>query len=245
VSLLSVEQVSKSYQRGQREWVALNNVSLTIEAGELLAVLGERRSGRTTLLRVAAGVEPPDRGMVLFEQLDLARCRDNVLGKEIGFFQTIFSSAEGVPVVEHVATGLLAQRVSPGAAAHRAREMLLRVGAEECADREPRELDAGETARVGLARALICGPRLLMVDEPTNGAALVERDPILALLRSVANEGTAVLMTTGDATALSGVDGAWSIHGGELHAHAKVAMAEVAQLHPRSSHRYAEPGQAG
>ena len=181
------------------------------EAGELVAVWGARRSGRSTLLRVAAGIERPEDGTVSFEGRDLARWRNSVLGSRIGYCQMSFASGGRGLVVEHIAAGLLAQRASPTDAMRRAQEMLVRVGAERCGQLECHELDGAEVAHVAIASALVTSPALLVIDEPTNGVDLLERDPLLTLLRSIANEGTAVLMSAGDAQGLSGVDRALSI----------------------------------
>jgi ABC-type sulfate/molybdate transport systems ATPase subunit len=230
MSLLSIEHVTQRYQRGRLERVAVRDVSLDIEVGELVAVWGPRFSGRSTLLRVAAGIESPEEGTVSFEGRDLARSRDSVLGRGIGYCQKCFPAAQHGLVIEHVAAGLLAQRTLPKQARRRGQELLFRVGAEHCARLECHELDGAEVARVAIASALATAPALLVVDEPTNGVDLLERDPLLALLRSIANEGTAVLMSAVDAQGLSGVDRALSIDNGELRGEAIVRRARVVQL---------------
>jgi ABC-type sugar transport system ATPase subunit len=230
MSLLSIEHVTKRYRRGRLERVAVRDISLEIEPGELVAVWGARRSGRSTLLRLAAGVESPEEGVVRFEGRDLARCRNSVLGRRIGYCQTSFSPSEGGFVVERIAAGLLAQRVSPTQARRRSEEMLVRVGAERCTRLDCHELDGAEVARVAIASALVTAPVLLVIDEPTSGIDQLERDPLLALLRSIANEGVAVLMSTGDAQGLSGVDRALSIDNGELRGDIRPAGAAVVPL---------------
>jgi ABC-type lipoprotein export system ATPase subunit len=230
MSLLSIEHVTKRYRRGRLERVAVRDVSLEIDAGELVAVWGARFSGRSTLLRVAAGVESPEEGRVMFEGRDLARSRNKVLGRRIGYCQTGFSPASRGLVVEHVAAGLLAQRASPKQAWRRGQEMLFQVGAENCARMECHELDGAEVARVAIASALATAPALLVIDEPTDGVDLLQRDPVLALLRSIADEGTAVLMSTGDAQGLSGADRALTMDDGELQGEPEPAQAHVVPL---------------
>lgn len=243
MSLLSLKDVTHRYRRGRVERVALRDVSLDLEAGELVGVRGVRRSGRTTLLRIAAGIELPEEGVVCFEGSDMATCRDRVLGRRIGFSHRSFSIVEAGLVVEHVASSLLAQRTAPRIARRRAEAMLERVGAADCAGREPYELDGAEIVRVAIARALITDPAMLVTDEPTSGIGLLQRDPILALLRSIANEGTAVLMCTGDASDLSGFDRAMSIDVGELKGVERLPDASVVPLRPPGAwHPAAEPG---
>lgn len=231
--LLSLEWVTKRYPRGGRERVALREVWLQVEAGELVAVWGRRRSGRTTLLRVAGGLDRPDDGVVHFEGRDLGHDRDGVLGDRIGYVRTSFNAAHGARVVDHVALGLLARGVQLDRARGRADAVLERAGAAACADLEPHELGSAESARVAIARAMIGEPRLLLVDEPTKGVDLAERDGILALLRSIADSGVAVLMTVGEATELSGADRALSIADGVLRGAAVPPDAQVVPL-PRA-----------
>jgi ABC-type ATPase involved in cell division len=230
MSLLSVERVTKRFRRGRLERIAVRDVSLDIESSELVAVWGARRSGRSTLLRIAAGIERPEDGRVVFEGRDLARSRNGVLGRRLGYCQTCFSAARCGLVVEHVAAGLLAQRASPKDARRRGQELLFRVGAEHCSGLECHELDGAELVRVAIATALVTSPTLLVIDEPSSGVELLERDPLLALLRSIANEGTAVLMSTGDAQGLSGVDRALSIDNGELRGELAPVTAHVVPL---------------
>lgn len=224
------------YQRGRLERVAVRDVALEIEVGELVAIWGPRRSGRSTLLRLAAGLESPEEGVVRFEGDDLAACRNGVLGRRIGYCQTSLSSGEGGLAVEHVAAGLLAQRISLKQARRRAEEALTRVGADECGQLDCQELDGAEVVRVAIATALVMTPKLIVIDEPTNGVEMLERDPLLALLRSIANEGVAVLMSASDAQGLAGVDRALSIDNGELRGDIKSSEARVVPLRPVSSH---------
>lgn len=245
MSLLSISHVTKRHGRGRIERSALMDVSLEIEPGELVAVWGLRRSGRTTLIRIAAGMERPDEGKVVFDGQDLARRRDRILGSQIGCAQFHCSPVEGGSVLDQVADGLLAERISIPAARRRAKEALVGVGAEGCAAFSPRELDAGEAVRVGIARALVTTPRLLVVDEPTNGVDLRDRDPILKLLRSIANRGIAVLMTTGDGAALAGVDRVFTLDHGELRGGGSQPPASVSPLHRSSSRASAKSGRTG
>lgn len=205
MGLLRIEHVSKRHRRGRREYVALQDVSMSVEAGEVVAVLGSGNSGRRTLLRIAAGLERPDTGRVVFEGVEMGvGCE--LVGRRVAFCHTSFNALEGDLVLDHVATGLLAKRLSPKDARRAASEALARCGASACGELEPHELDSIERVRVALARALICAPALVVIDEPTAGIGLLESDPLLRLLRSFAKEGIAVLLATGDASSLAGID---------------------------------------
>jgi putative ABC transport system ATP-binding protein len=230
MSLLELEHVSKSYGSGARSRVALRDVSLEVDAGELVAVWGRRRSGRSTLTRLAGGVEAPDAGVVRFAGEDLGQRRGDALRSRIGYCQMNRRPAEAQQVLEQIMMDQLTRGLSPPAASARARTVLLRTDAESCAESRPHELDAAEAVRVAIARALAGQPRLLVVDEPTIGVDLLVRDGILLLLHSLADEGMGVLLTTGDATALSSADRALSIDGGELHGTLSPHMAAVLPL---------------
>jgi putative ABC transport system ATP-binding protein len=240
VSLLSIEGVGKRYRRGHREYVALKDVSLSIEHGELVGVLGTRKSGRSTLLRIAAGLERPDHGRVRFEGVDLSTAGD-IVGRRIAYCRTSFSELEGDRVLDHVATGLLAQSVASLPARRAAERALARTGVADCARMEPYEMDGAECVRVAIARALTSSPALLVIDEPTAAVGLLQSDPILRLLRSIADEGVAVLMSTGDATCLSGVDRAMSLDEGELRGELQPSEAHVVPLRVVARRVGAEP----
>jgi putative ABC transport system ATP-binding protein len=230
MSLLALDAVGKRYSDGARERVALADVTLELEVGELAVVWGLKGSGRSTLLRVAAGIEPPDSGTVRFEGRDLTRDGEDLLGGGIGYPERRFRGAEGQGVFEHVTVGLLARGVSPQGARSRARCALRRVEAEQEAGRRLTTLDAGESVRVAIARTLALEPALIAIDEPTRGVDLLERDGILALLRSLADEGIAVLASTGESTGLAGADRALVISDGELRGAPPAELATVLPL---------------
>jgi ABC-type multidrug transport system ATPase subunit len=234
VSLLELENVGKRYGRGLSERVVLRDISLEVEASELVAVWGRRRSGRSTLLRIAAGVEAPDSGVVRLDGRDLSGRGCQLLGGGIGYCRKTFRSNEGQIVLDHLVVGQLARGVTPSTATDRAWEALERTDAGGCAKLKPGELDGGEAVRVAIARALALQPKLLLIDEPTIGVDLLARDAILLLLRSLASDGLAVLTSTGESTGLSGAR-ALRLSDGELHGRHTREMAPVLPLRRRSA----------
>lgn len=230
MSLLELRHVCKRRSFGGRKVVVLDNASLTIDAGELVAVWGLRGSGRTTLLRLAAGIDAPDSGTVRFAGRDLAEHGEEILGREIGYCQKSFRAGAGRATIDEVIVGLLVKGVAPAEARVRAHEALQRAGGERLGARRISELDSGERVRLAIAHALSVQPRLLVIDEPVAGVDLRERDGILLLLRSLADEGIAVLMTVGDLTGLSGADQSLTIGDGELCGSPRRALEPVADL---------------
>jgi putative ABC transport system ATP-binding protein len=233
MTLLALERVSRRYGRSSHERVVLRDVSFELDSGELVAVWGLRRSGRSTLLRVAAGIEAPDTGAVYFAGRKLDGGGE--LGSGIGYCQRAFRGAEGGIVLDELMVAPLAHGVRPSAARSQARTALERSGAEHCATRGLNELDGAEAMRVTIARALALQPSLLVIDEPTNGVDLIARDGILSLLRSLADEGIAVLISAGEATGLSGADRALSLADGELRGSRLPELAPVVTLHRQAS----------
>jgi len=234
MSLLELERVGRSVRQGAHERVVLRDVSLQLESGELLAVWGVRHSGRSMLLRVAAGIEPADSGVVRFAGQALsARCGE-MLGKGIAYCSNAAGSGEAHEVLDELMMGQLARGVPRALSRARAVAALERAGAERCGARASHELDRAEAVRVRIAGALVLAPSLLVIEEPTRAVDLLERDAILALLRSLADEGLAVLMSAGEATALSGADRALALTNGVLRGSVTPELAPVLTLRARA-----------
>ena len=240
MALLELEHVSKRFGRGASERIALHDVTLELDAGELVGVWGRRRSGRSTLLRVAAGIERPDEGVVRIEGRDLSDARAARLRAQARFCRRSFRSAEGATVLEQLITGQLTRGASPARARTHARGALARVGAQHSAPLRPAELDGAEATRVAIARAIVGAPKLLVIDEPTLGLDLPVRDEILALLRDLCSEGIAVLYSATDTSALTGSDRALSLAKGSLGG--ELSAPELAPVLPL---RRAAAGSAG
>ena len=199
MTLLALEHVGRRHRQGERERAVLRDVSLTLDAGELVAIWGPRRSGRSTLLRVAAGIESPDIGSVRFAGRELPR--GGALGSGIGYCQSAPRGAEARGVLDELMVAQLARGVPQSLARSRAFETT-RAGRRRGLRRRVslHELDGAELVRVMLARVLVLDPSLLVIDEPVKGVDLLERDAILALLRSLADEGIAILTSAAEAT---------------------------------------------
>lgn len=226
--LLELEHVGKRYRHGER--LALDDVTLVIHAGELVTVWGERRSGRSTLLRIAAGIETPDTGVVRFEGRDFARRDSPRLGHSIAYCRMAFRPSAGQSIVEQLTTGQFGRGVPRPTARVCAWQALERVGAEQCATRSSAELNGEEIVRVAIARALTSEPRLLVIDEPTIGVDLLARDGVLRLLRSIVDGGIAVLTSTGEGTGFLGADRVLSLGKGRLRGETIPELASVTDI---------------
>lgn len=230
MSLLALESVGKRYREGQRERTVLKDVSLQMGAGELVIVFGMRRSGRTTLLRIAAGIEQPDSGTVVFRGHDLSGRAEQVLGDGIGYVRKGLRGSEEQGVLEHVVAPLLARGVNLKQARQLARGALARTGGEDCAAARIGELGAGEAIRVALAQTLALCPALVVIDEPAATVELGQRDDILTLLRTLSGEGVAILASTGEPGELAGAHRALTLGEGELRGPNAPELATVVPL---------------
>lgn len=201
--LLAFESVTKrAPDAGGRAVALLDRISFAVEAGESVGVWGVRRSGKSTLLRIAAGVEVPDAGAVRFEGRDLgSMSRSEVarlLRTKIGFAPLERSATRSEVVVDHVALPALSLGTSLRDAQIAARKTLERVGGTRCADERLCELSPGERTRVAIARALVRDPALLLVDEPGAVPSPTERDEIYALLRALASDPALTLIVASE-----------------------------------------------
>jgi ABC-type ATPase involved in cell division len=221
MALLSFEGVSKRHLEGRREVAVLDDVSFEVEQGEFVGIWGTMRSGKSTLLRVAAGIEPPDVGTVRFDGRDVTRMsvieRVRLLRGEIGLAQAEWRPTRNERVVDHVALPLPSGSATFDEATPIARGVLDRVRAVGCADMFMSWLSPSEQMRVAIARALVHGPRLLLVDEPALTPSPSERDELYGLLRSLASEpGLTLIIASEDVTAIRSARRVMSIGDGQL-----------------------------
>lgn len=206
LSLLSLQAVSKSYWRGPRELRVLRGASLEVEAGTLVAVYGQRSSGKTALLELSAGFQQPDAGRVAFAGVDLATLSERELARahreEIGWIAREGPHTAELTVAEYAALPLY-RELSAGRARRRAMAALARYEVADCADERWDQLSDSARVRCAIAQAMVRAPRLLIADDPTAGLGLVDREQICALLRAAAEEdGLAVLMAVPDMPAM-------------------------------------------
>jgi ABC-type lipoprotein export system ATPase subunit len=236
MTLLELDNISKRRRDGLRDRFVLRDVALELEDGEYVVIWGRRGSGRSTLLAIAAGIQEPDSGIVRFQGSDLATIRGDALGEGIGYCQTRLRRREGHGILDEVMVALLARGVPPAQARARAARALDRVGVDRSSV-PLGDLETGDAVRVALARTLALQPELIVIDEPTSGVELVDRDGILLLLRSLANDGIAVLASTSESTGLSGADRSLALSDGELRGSLTPELGTVLRLHDSERRR--------
>ena len=193
-----VEHVRKSFEGGRIR--ALEDVSLQVGAGELVALTGPSGCGKSTLLNLIGALDRPDAGEIHVDGLDVGRLEDpsGYRAETVGFVFQFHNLMTTLTALENVQVPMLGRR-SRGARETRARELLVEVGLDERAAAYPPTLSGGERQRVAIARALANGPRVLLADEPTGALDSDTGAQILDLIRGVRDEhGMTVLLVTND-----------------------------------------------
>jgi len=221
--VLRAEDLEKTVGVGRAARRVLDGVSLTVDADEVVAVLGRSGSGKSTLLHLLGGLDSPDRGEITLadEQLTGRSARElaRIRLRNVGFIFQQFHLIEELSGAENV---LLATRLpgAPRGGARRAAALIEELGLSEVADHLPRELSGGEQQRFAIARALVNGPKLVLADEPTGSLDAESGGGVLELLRRLS--GRAVVIVTHEPDAAAIADRVLHLAGGRLHPTADV-----------------------
>jgi putative ABC transport system ATP-binding protein len=219
--MLELERASKHYASPGGAIPAVDDVSMSIGEGELVAIFGPSGSGKTTLLLLAAGLLRADAGSVRFEERDLATLpKREVLSyrrTKLGFVFQSFNLVAGLTAAENAAMPLLLRGVHHREARERALAALAAVGLQHRSGHAPAKLSGGEQQRVAIARALVGEPKLILADEPTGNLDSETGDAVLDLLSALPRErGAATVLVTHDARVAQYADRVLGMRDGKL-----------------------------
>lgn len=216
--LLEVQNVSKKYRHNDSEFFAVNDISLSVDKGDFIAICGQSGSGKSTLFHMISGLLKPDKGQIIFDNKDIVGMNDSEIAQyrssEIGYILQGQSVLKNFNVIENIC--LPAYLSNNNDTYERARELLKKVGLERYEKSYPDQLSGGEMRRVAIARALINNPRLLIADEPTSNLDRENTIYIMELLKKVHEDGISVIISTHDMIYKDYVDKAITMDKGDL-----------------------------
>lgn len=217
--ILEAQEITKTYTIGERTLTVLNDVSLTVEAGEFVALIGASGSGKSTLLSLLSGLDSPTHGRVHILGRDITNLSEDDLAplrnETIGF---VFQSFHLVPSLSALENVMFPAELQGIKDAHgRAERLLKRVGIWERRDNFPHQLSGGEKQRVAICRALINNPQLIFADEPTGNLDSENGAGILDLMTELqAERQTALVMVTHDPNIAALADRIIQLHDGRV-----------------------------
>ena len=207
-AFLRLSHIVKTYPLGQDKVYALKDVSLSVERGELLSIVGHSGSGKSTLMNILGCLDTADSGSYLLdgeEMLDKTESQRAVIrGEKIGFIFQGFHLIQTLTAVENVELPLLYRGVTQARRRKQAQALLASVGLEKRADHLPNQLSGGQQQRVAVARALAADPPLILADEPTGNLDRASAREVVRILTGLKQRGATVIMITHD-TALAAV----------------------------------------
>jgi putative ABC transport system ATP-binding protein len=196
--MIELEKITKIYQMGKVEVPALQEISLNVQAGEMVALVGASGSGKSTLMNIMGFLDKPTAGKYLLEGVDVSRLGDNKLAemrnRKIGFVFQNYNLLPRTAAVANVELPLIYG--GAGQKRKRAIEALERVGLKARASHKPSELSGGEQQRVAIARALVNNPSLILADEPTGNLDTKASNDIISIFCQLNREGITIVLVT-------------------------------------------------
>ncbi|MDD2721110.1 MAG: ABC transporter ATP-binding protein [Gallionella sp.] len=219
--ILQLRNVRRRFQLGETSLDALQNITLSIRAGEFLAVWGPSGSGKSTLMNIIGLIDAPTEGEITFDGLDTHRLADDELtdfrGSKLGFVFQNFNLVPVLSALENVMLPLQIRGVAEAKARERAAAILMEVGLERFLDSLPDKLSGGQRQRVAIARALVANPKLVIADEPTANLDSANSLMVIELMRKM-NRARRVtfVFTTHDPRLLEHVDRKIHLRDGQI-----------------------------
>jgi putative ABC transport system ATP-binding protein len=219
--LVEVRSITKEYRKGGQTITPLRDVSLDLERGDFLSLMGASGSGKSTLLNLIAGIDRPTAGHIIVDGSELTKLSRTQLAHwraaHIGYIFQLYNLIPVLTAYENIEMPLLLMPLSRSERHKRVAVALEAVGLTDRADHYPRQLSGGQEQRVGIARAIVAGPSIVVADEPTGDLDAETTEQILSLLERLNTElGTTLLMVTHDPRAAGIARRQYRLEKGEL-----------------------------
>jgi len=198
--MIKLTNISRIFRTQDVETTALNKINLTVNQGDFLAIMGPSGCGKSTLLSLIGMLDSPDSGDYIFGEQSIAHYGEAKLAKlrssSIGFVFQSFNLIDSLTVFENVELPLQYLKISRAERKQKVEAILTKVGIDHRADHLPQQLSGGQQQRVAVARALVINPKLILADEPTGNLDSKNGEEVMAMLRTLNESGTTVIMVT-------------------------------------------------
>lgn len=219
--MIRLEGITKRYKMGKNVVIALNDVNLSVEKGEFVAILGPSGSGKSTMMNIIGCIDVPDEGRYFLDQMDIdSKDEDDlaeVRNEKIGFVFQKFNLLPKYTAIHNVAFPLLLRGIGREEAYEAAQDILEKVGLGERLDHKPSELSGGQQQRVAIARAMVTKPSILLADEPTGALDSKSGQEIISLFKELNEEGMTVIVITHDQEVANEAKRIVMIRDGQIH----------------------------
>lgn len=197
------ENIVKYFGEGLEKATILNKISISIEEGEFVSIMGPSGSGKSTLMYILSGMDNCDEGKVLFEKKDLSKLKDNELSdvrrEEMGFIFQQPSVLKNLNILDNIIfTSVRSNKKDIKAITKKGKELMKKVGLEGLENREVSKVSGGQLQRAGICRALMSDPKVIFGDEPTGALNSKSADEIMNILSDINKEGTSIVLVTHD-----------------------------------------------
>ena len=200
--LIKLENIYKTYQMGEHQLHALDNVNLSIDYGESIAILGPSGSGKSTLMNILGCLDSPSSGLYFLDGHDVSNLTRNELAqvrnRKVGFIFQSFNLLDYCSALENVALPLVYRGISRADRLQQAKQVLVDVGLEDRMSHKPGQLSGGQKQRVAIARALVTDPEVILADEPTGNLDSQSGEEVMDIFSRLSGEGKTILVVTHD-----------------------------------------------